>query len=222
MLDHHLQRDIVYRLAFAEALRFSELQPDDIESKLFTYHLKKVVSAGFVAKNQDGTYALTPEGRRIGIDAFKDSHMGIDRAYSTLFMVVRRKSDGAWLLFRRKTHPLFGLVGLLGSVPNASEKSLETASKVTLQKTGLQAEFTVVGSGYLRMFHGEELESFTHFTLLACEAAEGDLQQLDERGGYYWATEPDFTGSDMLPNIALLAGMYRGTEPKFTERTYHL
>ena len=46
MLDHHIQRQIVYQLAFVDSLRFGELKPDDLDNKLFTYHLKKVVSAG--------------------------------------------------------------------------------------------------------------------------------------------------------------------------------
>ncbi len=222
MLDHHIQRNIVYRLAFASSLRFSELQPDDLESKLFTYHLKKVVAAGYVAKQPDGTYTLTPVGRRVGIDTFKNYHMAADRAYSTLFLIIRRISDGAWLLCKRKTQPLFEMTGLLGTIPNAHEDTTVTAQAACLGKTGLSGTFTVYGSGYLRFFKDEELESFTHFTVLACDDVNGDLQQLDERADYFWAQQPDFTGPDMLPTTELLAGIYQGTEKKFAERTYQL
>jgi hypothetical protein len=46
MLDHHIQKSIVYDLAFAESLRFSDLKPPELENKAFTYHLKKVMKAG--------------------------------------------------------------------------------------------------------------------------------------------------------------------------------
>ena len=95
MLDHHIQRTIVYTLAFAESLRFAELKPDDIDSKLFTYHLKKVVSAGFVTKTADGAYALTPEGRRVGKGALEKQSRMINRAYSILLLAIRRKEDRA-------------------------------------------------------------------------------------------------------------------------------
>src|SRR6187549_3745870 len=106
MLDHHIQRSIVYNLAFADSLRFGELKPYDIDNKLFTYHLKKVVSAGYAVKLESGEYALTPEGRRVGKGALKKQSHLIDRAYSVLLLSIQRE-DGAWLLYRRQTHPLF-------------------------------------------------------------------------------------------------------------------
>jgi hypothetical protein len=222
MLDHHLQRSIVYSLSFAERLRFSQMQPDDIESKLFTYHLKKVIAAGYVAKLEDGSYALTASGRLLRIEATKQYQTSIDRAYSTLFLVIRRKQDGAWLLYKRHTHPLFMLTGLLGTIPNALEVSTLTAAKACEQKTGLIGDFEAIGSGYLRLFRNDELESFTHFTLLACDDIQGKLSQNDERGEYFWTQSPEFDAPDMLPNVALLCGIYLGTEQAFTERTYRL
>ena len=71
MLDHHIQKSIVYDLAFAESLRFSDLKPDDMENKAFTYHLKKVMKSGLVEKLEDGHYSLTMKGRRVGKGAFK-------------------------------------------------------------------------------------------------------------------------------------------------------
>ena len=71
MLDHHIQRTIVYTLAFAESMRFGELKPDELDNKLFNYHLKKVIAAGYVAKNDEGLYTLTSEGKRVGKGALK-------------------------------------------------------------------------------------------------------------------------------------------------------
>src|SRR6185312_1812671 len=100
MLDHHIQRTIVYKLSFMPSARFSDLKPDDIENKLFTYHLKKVISEGFVSKSEDGTYALTPVGRRLSTGVIKDYQaLIVERPLSALFLVIRRKSDNAWLLY---------------------------------------------------------------------------------------------------------------------------
>ena len=219
MLDHHLQRAVVYHLAQDDNLRFSELKPAEIESKLFTYHLKKVVSAGYVIKNEDGRYSLTAEGRRLGIRVLSDFQTLADRAHSVLFLVIRRKSDGAWLLYRRKIQPLVNRVGFMHCTPNAGESIFETATNICKERTGLTCEFSALGNGYFRMLSGDTLESFTHFTLLVCEDAVGDLIQGNEYAEYYWQAEPDFTDSAMLPNMQALVEKYQVGEQFFLEQT---
>ncbi len=220
MLDHHLQRSIVYALAFADSLRFSELKPDMVENKLFDYHLKKVIVAGFVAKTKDGHYALTPEGRRIGVQVFAKQQTWIDHAYSVLLLLVKRK-DGAWLLATRKGHPLIDRVGFMHAAPNADEDCLQTAQKTCKEKTGLDADFAVKGGGYFRIYDKDNLESFTHFTLLACEDAQGELVQNDQQARYEWQDKPDFSDPRMLPNMATLAELYARDELFFIEETFH-
>jgi hypothetical protein len=205
MLDHWIQKDIVYSLALTDSLRFGELKPDDLENKLFDYHLKKVIAGGLVAKNEGGEYTLTLKGRRVGKDAIKKHDQLIDRAYSVLFLAIRHKEDGAWLLCRRKTHPLLGKVGFMHAQPDFTQHAPEVAQQTLTLKAGLTGEFSVRGSGYLRMYEQDQLESFTHFTLLECEDAAGDLLQNDELAEYYWETNPDFSAPDMLPSIPLLA-----------------
>jgi hypothetical protein len=205
MLEHWIQKDIVYSLALTDSLRFGELKPDDLDNKLFDYHLKKVIAQGLVAKNDAGEYTLTSKGRRVGKDAIKKHDQLIDRAYSVLFLAIRRKEDGAWLLCRRKAHPLIGKVGFMHAQPDFILHTHEVAQSTLTQKVGLSGDFTIRGSGYLRMYEQEQMESFTHFTLLECVDAQGDLQQNDELAEYYWETNPDFAAPDMLPSIPLLA-----------------
>lgn len=222
MLDHHLQRGIVYRLALEDNLRFGELQPDTIDNKLFTYHLKKVVAAGYVEKNEDGRYSLTAEGRRLGIRVLSNFQTLADRAHSVIFLVIRRKADGAWLLYKRKIQPLVNRVGFMHCTPNSEESILQTAAKLCRERTGITAEFTPLGNGYFRMFDGEEIESFTHFTLLVCEDASGELQQGNEYSEYFWATQPDFADSAMLPNMQSLVAKYQANEQFFLEETLQI
>lgn len=222
MLDHHLQRGIVYRLALEDNLRFSELKPETIDNKLFTYHLKKVVSAGYVSKNEDGRYSLTAEGRRLGIRVLSDFQTLADRAHSVLFLVIRRKSDKAWLLYKRKIQPLVNRVGFMHVTPSPDESVLVTASKLCNERTELKCEFEPLGNGYFRMFSGDELESFTHFTLLVCEDAVGELKQGNEYSDYFWEDKPDFTDSNMLPNMKSLVAKYEAGESFFLEETLQI
>ncbi len=219
MLDHHIQRAIVYRLALTDKSKFSELKPDGLESKLFTYHLKKVVSAGYVMKADDGTYVLTPEGRRLGVHVLENTKAVVDRAYSVLFLLVRRKPDGAWLLYRRKSHPLINKVGFMHLNPNSSESICKTAERECLAKTGIRARFSVRGSGYFRIFEGEKLESFTNFTLLVSEDAEGEIVQDHELAEYFWQDSIDASDSTLLPNMPLLLTHYQSKKQFFLEET---
>lgn len=219
MLDHHIQRKIVYKLALSEQLRFSELKPDELENKLFTYHLKKVMAEGYATKNEDGLYELTPEGRRYGVHVLDNTSPLFDRADSVIFMAVRRKADGAWLLYKRKSHPLLGKIGFMHTTPNASEETVITAQKALLEKTGLTGTFTVLGSGFFRIFAGENLESFTNFSLLVCEDVSGELVVGDELADYFWLEKIDNSDVALLPNMPTLLELYEEGKPFFIERT---
>lgn len=219
MLDHHIQRTIVYKLALAEQLRFSDLKPDGLENKLFTYHLKKVITEGYVIKNQDGLYKLTPEGRRLGVHILDSTSPLFDRADSVIFMAVRRAADQAWLLYRRKSHPLFGKVGFMHTTPNALEDSVATAAKTLGEKIGLSGTFEVRGGGFFRIYEDERLESFTNFTLLVCEDATGELNAHDELADYFWVDSPESEAENLLPNMPTLLDFYAEGGLFFVERT---
>jgi len=222
MLDHHLQRAIVYELAFTTGLKFSELKPDDIENKLFTYHLKKTIAAGYVEKSEDGLYKLTAEGRRLGYQAVKSERYILNKAYSVLFLIVRRKADGAWLLFTRSIHPLQGYKTFVVGTPVAEQTAVETAQRDLAAKTGLHGTFHPLGGGFYHVYKDDELESYTNFSLLVCEDATGELNPQDPNGSYEWIVEPDFTSEGFLPNLTKLVGFYEKGEPFFWEETLNL
>lgn len=220
MLDHHIQRQIVYQLAFADSQRFGELKPDDIDSKLFTYHLKKVVAAKLIDKLGDGSYALTAEGRRIGKGALWKERKYIDRAYSIILIAL--KDEEKWLLYKRHTHPLIGLYGFMQARPIANESVIETAHKTLHSETNLTAELAIHGHGYFRVYHAEALESFIHFTLLRGTLQSGVLRQNSEFGQYEWRASPDFFASDMLPNMRTLHKMCEDPAGSFVDETFLL
>ncbi len=222
MLDHHIQKSIVYDLAFAESLRFSDLKPDDMENKAFTYHLKKVMKAGLVEKLDDGRYTLTMKGRRVGKGALKKESRLLDRAYSILLLAVRNIEDDTWLLYKRQTQPLLGLVGFMQAQPVAETDACSTAEKTCFEETGIKAEFAVQGHGYFRVYRKGELESFIHFTLLIGQDPQGELLETAESAGYFWQRTPNFAHPDMLPNMQTLHKMCLDLPGSFVEATFEL
>ncbi len=222
MLDHHIQREIVYTLAFSEGLRFGELKPDTLENKAFDYHLKKVIIAGYVVKNEDGTYSLTSEGKRVGKGALKKQSRLIDRAYSTLLLAIRRPEDGAWLLVRRKSQPLLGMTGFMNASPIATQQITDTAADICRQQTGLTGTFVPHGHGYFRIYRDGGLESFIHFTLLTCSDIQGELHQNSELVECYWDTDPHWQAPEFLPNMQTLFEMSQAPSGCFVEKTFDI
>ena len=216
MLDHHIQRSIVYTLAFTDSMRFSDLQPDDIENKLFNYHLKKVIAAGFVTKNPDGSYSLTATGKRIGKGALESSRRLIDRAYSILFLAIKHPSDGAWLIYTRRSQPLIGMSGLVQAQPVASQTILETAHVTCLETTGIDASFRVIGNGYFRISRDHILESFTHFTLLG---ADVETDAIPTSADLAWVIDPVSRLESPLPTLHTLIDMFEGKTEPFVDIT---
>lgn len=220
MLDHHIQRTILLALAYADGIRFSDLKPDDIENKLFDYHLKKVLHAGYAQKSEDGLYRLTPEGKRIWKSILKKQASLTEQAYSLLFLVVRRSSDGAWLMYKRTAQPFLGLMGFIQAHPDPRKTISESSHEALITNTGLSGDFRPVSSGYLKIFKDGAVESFTHFTLLSTEDVSGDLVQNDEFGEYEWVHDPHFSNDTFLPTVATLADAYRRNDGTIIDATF--
>jgi hypothetical protein len=199
MLEHHLQQSIVTRLKSVNELTFTGLKPPEIENKLFTYHLKIV--------NENGSYSLTPAGEKLWRRMSETTETIALRPFSVLFLIIRHTEHG-WLLYRRKTHPVKDRTAFMHCIPEGTRPILETASLQTKQKTGLDCDFRVVGSGFFHTFDSAILNGFTNFTLLACERAEGQLTVDDEFADYFWLQNPHFDDHDMLPNMKALSDAY--------------
>jgi len=222
MVRHHIQNEILYRLSFDESLRFSELKPAELENKLFDYHLKQLIKDGLVHKSEDGSYSLTPDGKRMGVTVFDDQLSKAKMPRSVLFLVIRRKSDNAWLLYKRSTHPLKDLSGFMHLMAEADKTLNESAHDQVKARTGLDCNFTSLGGGFFKTFRDEKLESFTNFSLLVCEDAKGELTPNDDRAEYFWATDPDFAAPDMLPNMVTLVKHYQAGKPFFIEEVFNI
>jgi hypothetical protein len=222
VLEHHIQKAIIYRLAFSSGLRFSELKPADLDNKLFDYHLKLVIRDGLVEKDKKGLYRLTSEGRRVGVGVLEKQLATLDRAHSVVFLIIRRQSDKAWLLFKRKTHPLLGEVGLMHINPVAGKEIIKTAQDELRESTGLTTSFTYAGNGYFTVLKDGELESFTHFTVLAANGVQGGIKQASQKGEYFWATDLGETKDNLLPTALEIIEQYQTGKPFFIDKTFNL
>jgi hypothetical protein len=215
---HHIQKTIIYKLAFAKSQTFSQLKNPEIENKLFDYHLKQTVRDGFVEKLEVG-YALTPDGRKIAPGlAYRESEKSV-KAYSIIFTIIKHAETGEYLLAKRLSHPLIGGIGLVHHLPSALTSILETAKLSTLSKTGLNADYKHHASGYFRVFNNDLLESFIHFDLLVCKKATGELKSNDKRQEFLWTKDLAEACAlpDALPTLQHLVSLAKGPVNQFLE-----
>ena len=221
MLTHHIQHAIIHKLVTNDGLTFSDLKPDDIDNKLFTYHLKITIREGFVEKVADH-YQLTSSGKKLWKRIKESPEKLASRSLSILYLMVHSKRLG-WLLYTRKTHPLKDKIAFMHAYPRADLSIVESAKYEAKQKTGLDCDFKILGSGFFRTFESGELLSFTNFSFLECKEPRGKLLVNDPHATYEWVQNPDFSSSEMLPNMQKLMEVYsEGRFPFFIDEIFEV
>ncbi|MEM6997361.1 MAG: hypothetical protein AAF413_00455 [Patescibacteria group bacterium] len=221
MLTHHIQKEIVYRLASLHSATFSELKPDGVENKLFTYHLKQVIVSKLVQKNSSGSYELTSEGKRSAAGIYHSLRDRLALARSVLTVCVR--NDSHWLLATRKLHPLLGKTGFINITPNPKELIEITVKKQIKERLGVDiSDVSTVGSGYFRTYDDESLESFIHMTIITAACSSRDTLKEGKRASYEWYQDPDFEDTAMMPGVSLIANKIKLGDPFFFDERYVL
>lgn len=220
MLEHHIQKDILRKLVTSDVARYSDLKPKTIDGNIFTYHLQQLMKQQLIAKTEDGSYTLTSKGKALGINSHLSNKEVLQQAHAILLLAV--EVDGKWLLRRRLAQPTYGKIGFVHGEPVFNEPATTTAQHVLMNKTGLTADFTVRGSGYIRILNGDEIESFTQFTLLHANKVSGELQPKVGNGENIWLEAPDFASDDMLVSMSDLITELQKPALFFADLEYHI
>jgi DNA-binding HxlR family transcriptional regulator len=220
MQDHHLQKDILYKLVTNDSLRFSELRPKNIDSNVITYHLQQLIKQKLVTKTDSGQYALTELGKVAGINITLSKKELLEQAHSVILMALR---DGdKWLLRKRKAQPMYDKVGFVHSEPTANEDSLVTAKKDFKSRTGLDANFEPKGFGYVKLIRGGNLESFIHFILFEATEYTGTLEEVLRNGVNYWQENPNFSSTEMIPSMSDMVKQMNKKDVFYFDKTYDI
>lgn len=216
---HHIQKDILLKLAHAQSARFADLKPAGLDSNIFTYHLKQLIAEKLVAKTDAGDYCLTQKGKLAVINVRLDKKAELEQAHCVLYM-TGKNANGDWLLRERLVHPAYGKVGFMHAEPVAGEPIEQTAQRVFKDRSGLDGDFYVRGSGYLTLMRGDELESYTQFTLLCSDNISGDVQDLNPSGRNFWHAG-NFSGPEMFPNMPELIKLLTNSKDIFFAELNH-
>ena len=220
MISHHVQRQILRLLGRHEQARFTDIKPPKLENNAFQYHLHQLQAAKLVQKNEDGTYELTPDGKQ----EFIISHLSKTELHEqahAIFLCALQNGD-TWLVATRKVQPEIGLTGFIHGEPIGTEPIVNTAKRRFYDKTGLAADFTVKGAGYIRIFKDGNLSSFVHATLLFADSYSGNLKDESHSAVNQWVDKEELKEMDVIPSMPLLFSVLGGTAPPFFDATYEI
>jgi hypothetical protein len=199
MVDHHIQKRIISDLIICESARYAELKPSYIEGNVFTYHLQSLIRQKLIAKNNDGSYSLTNDGKLYGINSSLKAKELLEQAHPIILISVRDGSQ--WLLRKRLVQPMFGKVGFIHGEPKAGETIQQAGSRILNYRCGLQGQLQVKGSGFVYLQTDELPIAYSNFTLLEATNLEGNLIETDAHGENGWYENPDFSADDMIPSM---------------------
>ncbi len=171
---HIFQKNILDQLRQTGSMRYSQLQPDDIESSHFKYHLNILVKDGLVTQEGRGVYRLTARGKS-SVDRLSKGRVNphITPKVITYTLLL---GPGCYYLYRKDKEPYLGLVNMIGGKVHLGEPTKEAAIREVGEKTGLTAiDPALAGIAEIRISHGKNL--LTHavafvYTAVLDEQAE--------------------------------------------------
>lgn len=182
---------ILTSLLKSEKLRYGDIKSPEMDNDLFNYHLQSLVKSGLVDKVEK-EYSLSPLGRYEVAEQNPLDLQGqpVDRFKINVLTVVLRKEKGKMqiLLQRRKKHPFYNTVAIMGGVINKGELLTEAASARLQMKTGLTGQFTLCG-----MWRNINLDKTgvlvledILFHICCTDQYEGELLPTTDHGENFW------------------------------------
>lgn len=182
---HWIQRHILEQLMTHAVCRFSELRVANVESNLFQYHLKHLISIGLVERC-DGGYRLAPTGLYYA-DRFSPEYKGERPQPKLITIVVLKNRRGEVLLQQKPRQPWLGDYHLPAGKIHTGETTDQAATRELEEKSGLHIE----GLWFRCLTHVQILKDGVvisdYFGFIFMGEFDGEI------GGGYWYNPDDET-----------------------------
>ncbi len=183
------QKHILDLLRGSEALHYSELQPDGVESSHFKYHLDQLRHDGLVERVNRGVYTLTEKGK-MAVDRLSVGRINPQQTPKVITYTLLQDGE-AYYLQRKNKEPFLGKLNMIAGKVHLDERAYDAAQREVSEKTGLVAtnlEHKLIAQ--VRIHQNEQLVS--HFVAYVFTAGfSGDAAQLEKVMRAAIATLPD-------------------------------
>jgi ADP-ribose pyrophosphatase YjhB (NUDIX family) len=158
---HHIERSILAYLMAHEFARFRDLRPDNVETNLFSYHLKLLQKADYVTKQTDG-YTLSRRGL-VYVDRVSVEKMRVRTQPKIITMLLVQDGYGKILLQRRTKQPYINTWTLpYGKLHIDDLSVLDAAKRESLEKLEFEPrKLRHVGNCYITVINGHRTAEIT-------------------------------------------------------------
>ncbi len=208
MRVHILQKGIIDKLRRTDALRYSELQPGEIESSHFKYHLDQLIKDKLVERYGRGIYGLTAKGRaftdRISDGLRKPSEMPKLITYTLL------EDDDMYYFMRKDREPYRGLINMIGGKMHIGETADVAARREIYEKVGLVVtDVSLCGVANIRVYEQDSLLTHAVAYIYRTHVAEVPANLMAIK-------KSELSGhSDLAPDLPLIIKHIASDEPPF-------
>jgi hypothetical protein len=160
---HPAQVSTLHLLRHATTARFSELlRETTLTSDTFKFHVRKLISLGYVVKNEDGLYELTIQGKEFANRLDETTGRQIEQPKASILLLGRSVVGGVtyYLAHRRTREPYRNWWGIASAPVLRGVPLAEAAAREFRKQTGIAADFSVASMARVidKTHEGEVLE----------------------------------------------------------------
>lgn len=211
-VSHHIQKHILAVLYRQKVGRFRDLRKSNVDTNLFSYHLKLLVKGRMVKKTTDG-YTLDERGLAY-VDRISEKSMNVRTQPKIVTMLVVQNSNGDILLQRRTKQPYIDTWTLpYGKLHIDDASTAAAAAREAYEKLGIKnAPVAYAGDCYIRVKIDGEILSSTLVHVF--RFASDDIAETDT---IHWARPHKLDQYDLAPAVEQIVARAFFRDPVFFE-----
>ena len=103
IIDHHIQKHILGVLMYQKYARFRDMRPENVDTNLYSYHLKQLLKQKLVKKTAEG-YTLDTLGLSF-VDRINATTKRVSMQPKIITMAVIQDGYGGILMYRKLRQP---------------------------------------------------------------------------------------------------------------------
>lgn len=159
---HHIRKHILKELAYIKKARFRDLKPKNIDSNLYSYHLKEIIKDGYIEQTEDKKYRLSPMGLRyadhVSLETFEPRWQP-----KTMTVMYIENDQGEIVMWPKHKQPFIGRWSLPSGKMHYEDESIESAAKreITYLSEKEVEDLKMVGIVHYRAFIADDLVTHT-------------------------------------------------------------
>ena len=206
-INHHIQKYILSILQNTKYARFRDMRPPRVDTNLYSYHLKSLISRNLVTKAAEG-YTLGLSGLSY-VDRITSLNTTLRLQPKIVSMLLIENLNGQVLLSRRNKQPFINCWSLpYGKVHLDDQTVRDAGLRESKEKLGVQIEeLTHVGNCSVRIDSKEGIVSSMYVNVFRAKIDESSNVLTGE-----WFTPESLETLQLAPATKSIIHTYRDNE----------